>query len=452
MKIVATVGRTLQLWFREGVFRRIFKNAGLMLGGRAATALLSLGTLAILTRSLGVEHFGILVLVQTYGQVIASLSTFLSPQTVISYGAKTLEQDDTPGFQSLVKFVTGLDFVGGAVAVIVGFLVAPVIGPYMGWNADVIVYAQYYSFLVFFTCCATPTGILRLFDRFDLLALQVTVTPLFRLIGVGIAALTEAPLWGYLLAWFVAQFLDWLSLTYLAWREAHKRDRLKGFTGSLRNLAAQHEGIWGFLIQSNLYSSIQSVTSQLSVIIIGSVASPAAAGIYKIGYHASTVLSKPAELLNQSIYPEFARFGSKGDWNEFARLIVRGAAVAAGAGTFMLAVTILFGAPLLSLAFGADFGAAYVPLVLLVAAAVLAIVGFPMDAALFAMGHAGIPLRIGMSVVVLVQLPLLWLLTKNYGAEGAGFAMLIASGATVAAMSYFTWRELRQRPVATAPA
>jgi O-antigen/teichoic acid export membrane protein len=452
MNIFVNVGRTLRQWFGEGVFRRIFKNAGLMLSGRAATGLLSLGTLSVSARSLGVEQFGILVLVQTYAQVIASLSTFQSPQAVIRYGATTLENNDTPGFQSLLKFVTGLDFIGGVVAVIVGFLAAPIVGPHLGWNDDVIRYAQFYSFLVFFTACATPTGILRLFDRFDVLAMQTTVTPLLRLVGVSIAALLDAPLWGYLLAWFFAQVVGGASLTYLAWRESYKRGRLKGIDAAFKNLAARHDGIWSFLIQSNLYSSILIVANQLSIILIGNLASPAAAGIYKIGRDASTVLSKPAELLNQSVYPEFARFGSKGAWEEFGRLIRRGAAIAAGAGAFMLTLAVLFGAPFLQLAFGADFGAAYVPLVLLVAAACLTIVGFPMDAALFAMGRASIPLRIGITVVFLVQLPLLWLLTKNFGADGAGFAMLAASAATVTAMTFFTWRTLRRNTTVLVPA
>ena len=89
--------------------------------------------------------------------------------------------------------------------------------------------------------------------------------------------------------------------------------------------------------------------------------------------------------------------------------------------------------------------ASYGPLVLLVAAATVTIIGFPMDAALFAMGHAGIPLRIGVGVVLVVQLPLLYFLTLNFGSLGAGFAMLIASVVTVAAMTIFTLRELRLR-------
>jgi len=448
MKLVLRLGQTLRHWFGDGIFRRIFKNAGLMLTGRAATGVFSLATLTLAARTLGVEQFGILVLVQVYGQVIATLATFQSPQAVIRYGATSLEQNDTPAFQALLKYLTLLDVGAGVVAVIVGYLAAPLIGPHVGWSAEVIGYAQLYSFLVFFTVCATPTGVLRLLDRFDLLAVQTTMIPLLRLIGVATAVVLEAPFWAYLLAWFVAQMLGGTTLTFLAWRELYRRGRLAGFDFSLKALRHPHPGLLRFVIQSNLYSALLILTGHASTFLIGYLASPSAAGLYKIGRDAATVLTKPAELLNQSIYPEFARLGSRQAWHEFGRLIMRGAAVAAGAGLFMLIVVVLFGSVFLGAFFGEDFKAAYVPLVLLVSAAGLAIVGFPMDVALFALGRAGIPLRVSTGVIVLIQLPLLVLLTRSYGPAGAGCAVLVGSAATVVVMTLLTMRELRLKSVA----
>ena len=449
MNTAVAVGRTLRHWFGDGIFRRIFKNAGFMLSGRAATGLLSLATLTLSARTLGVEKFGILVLVQTYGQVIATLATFQSPQAMIRYGAIALEREDTPAFQSLLKLLTSLDALGGVVAVIVGFMLAPIIGPYIGWSPEVIGYAQLYSFLVFFTACATPTGVLRLLDRFDLLAMQTTMTPLLRLIGISTAVLLHAPFWGYLLAWFFAQMAGGTTLTVLAWREVYRRKRLTGMSLSWQNLGAAHPGVLGFLVQSNLYSALLILTGHASTFLIGYFAGPGSAGLYKLGRDSATVLTKPAELLNQSIYPEFARLGSRNAWHEFKRLILRGSAVAAGAGAVMVALVVTLGAPFLHTFFGEAFAGAYIPLVLLVSAAGISIMGFPMDAALFAMGKSGIPLRISTTVVFAVQLPLLILLTRMFGLNGAGFAVLAGAATTLVTMSLFAVNQLRQRTVST---
>ena len=96
-------------WFSDLVFRRVFKNAGFLLSGKFATGILGLAYLSLAARGLGVEQFGLLVLVQTYVQVITGLTTFHSWQAVIRYGALSVEHDDTPGFQTLISFTTALD-------------------------------------------------------------------------------------------------------------------------------------------------------------------------------------------------------------------------------------------------------------------------------------------------------------------------------------------------------
>ena len=434
-------------WFAEGIFRRIFKNAGLMLSGRATTGLLSLATLSLSARGLGIEQFGVLVLVQTYVGVITSLATFQSWQAVIRYGAICMENNNTPAFQALLKLATLLDIGGVILGATVGYFAAPLIGPYVGWSDEVIRYAQPYSLLILFTVTATPTGILRLFDRFDLLAVQTTITPLFRLVGVAIAWALSAPFWAYLAAWFIAAIVGGVVLIFLGWREVYRRGRLAGFNLSLEGIAAPHGGIMRFSILSNLFTAQQVITGQMSIFLVGLLAGPVAAGIFKIGRDAATVLSKPAELLNQSIYPEVARLGSRGSWNEFAALILRGAAVAASVGAVMVLLTLFLGDTILGAFFGKAFAAAYVPLVLLVAAAGIAIIGFPMDPALFAMGRPGIPLRVSTAVIVVIYLPLLVVLTRTYGSVGAAIATLAAAAVTLIAMSLFTVMQLRRRVV-----
>ena len=449
LNVFLVIHHTVRQWLGDGIFRRIFKNAGLMLGGRAATGLLSLATLSISARGLGVEQFGILVLVQSYAQIVTTLTTFQSCQALIRYGVISLEQNNTRAFQVLLKFATLLDAVGGSLGVAVGYFAAPLAGLYMGWSKEVVEYVQIYSVLILFTACATPTGVLRLFDRFDLLALQTTITPLFRLIGVAIAAALSAPFWAYLLAWLIAQLVGGAMLVYMGWREVARREHLRGLNASFKGLTADHGGILRFTILSNLFMALQIITGQLSIFLVGFLAGPSAAGIFKIGRDAATVLAQPAEIVNQSIYPEFTRLGSRGNWSDLTRLVLRGAAVATGGGAFMFALTIAFGSPILELFFGQAFTAAYLPLILLVGAAGLAIIGFPLDAALFAMGRAGVPLRISTGVTFVIYLPLLILLTRAYGPTGAGIATLAASALTLGAMTAITAIHLRRHLVAT---
>ncbi len=416
-----------------------------MLTGRVATGVFSLGTLSLAAHGLGIEQFGILVLLQTYVLVITALTTFQSWQAVIRYGANCLEHNNTPALQGLIKFTTLLDVVGVIVGSLVGYFAAPYIGPYVGWNEEVISYAQPFSFLILFTIIATPTGLLRLYDRFDLLALQTVVTPALRFVGVAIATLMSAPFWAYLLSYFVAGAIGGLLLVFLGWREIYRDGRLKGLTLSFSGLTAPHGGIWRFSIFSNLHASLQVVTAHMSTFLVGIVAGPAAAGLFRVGRDVATALTKPAELLNQSIYPEFARLGTRDAWDQFAYLILRSGAVAGGAGAVLLGLTFAFGEPFLVVFFGAPFADAYLALALLVASAVITIAGFSMDPALYAMGRPSIPLRIDVVSILIIFVPLLVVLTQLYGPSGAAAATLVSAAFTFSAMAIITAAQLRLR-------
>ncbi len=438
---------TVRHWFSDGVFRRIFRNAALMLTGRATNGLLGLATLSLSARGLGLEMFGIYVLLQTYVQVIMALSTFQSWQAVIRYGAICIENKDAPAFQALVKFTTLLDIAGVVTGAAIGYFAAPLVGPYLGWDDQVISYAGPFSLSILFTILATPTGLLRLYDRFDILAAQAVATPLVRLIGVALAVFFHAEFWWYLAAWFVANIAGGAVLVFVGWREATKHGLLKGMTMSFQGITRFHTGIWKFSVFSNLHASLQIVTGQMSTLLVGAVAGPSAAGLFKIGRDVATAISKPAELLNQSIYPEFARLGSRGDWQDFKALIMRGGVVAGSGALVMLVLSFFAGHQFISFFFGPAFTQAYLPLILLVATAGMTLIGFPMDPALYAMGRPSIPLRIDTVVIVAIYLPMLVILTRIYGPAGAAVTSLAAAASSVAAMTFFTTTELRRRVV-----
>jgi O-antigen/teichoic acid export membrane protein len=215
-------------------------------------------------------------------------------------------------------------------------------------------------------------------------------------------------------------------------------------------MTAPHGGIWRFSIFSNLHASLQIVTSQASTFLVGLLAGPAAAGLFKIGRDVATAISKPAELLNQSIYPEFARLGSRGDWRDFKNLIVRGAAVAGGGGAAMLVLSIFAGQYFIQVFFGPDFAEAYLPLLLMVATAGFTLIGFPMDPALYAMGRPSVALRIDTVVIAVVYVPTLVVLTRLYGPTGAAASSLLTAVASALGMTFFTVVLLRRRVAAAA--
>src|SRR3546814_6613017 len=70
--------------------------------------------------------------------------------------------------------------------------------------------------LPIFTIRSTPTGILRLFDRFDAGAFAETMVPVGRMIGALAVWLTGPSISGFLIAWAGAELLCAVAYWYLA--------------------------------------------------------------------------------------------------------------------------------------------------------------------------------------------------------------------------------------------
>src|SRR3546814_16041619 len=95
--------------------RRVFANAGWLLGGKGVGALLSIIYIALATRTLGLEEFGRFALVVALGQAIAGLVTFQTWQFVVRYGAAARMEGDVARLERIVAFALMLDLASAAV-------------------------------------------------------------------------------------------------------------------------------------------------------------------------------------------------------------------------------------------------------------------------------------------------------------------------------------------------
>jgi O-antigen/teichoic acid export membrane protein len=254
--------------------------------------------------------------------------------------------------------------------------------------------------------------------------------------------------------WFVGGAAAGIVLIALGWREAARQGQLAGFARApaawLQGPGA-HAGLWRFAVVSNLHTTLQTATGHFTPVLVGAVAGPAAAGLFKIARDVATALTKPAEMLNNAVYPEFARLASQGAWHAFPRLILRGGSIGVGAGLFIVGIAAAAGPWFLATAFGAEFVPAQTAMLLLLCAATLALGGFAFDPALYAMGRPGVSLQVN-SVAVALYIPLVIMLAPDFGPAGAGAAALVSAVAVFAATAILTAALVRRRLRAPADA
>ena len=306
-------------WFRDDAFKCLFKNAGILLSGNVGASLLGLASLALTARALGPERLGILVLIQTYIAIVDRLFNFQSWQAIIKYGAEALEHGRRDDFKGLIKFGTILDMASAIVATVVAILAAYWIGQWKGWDQKTINMIMSYSIVILFHLSGTPTAILRLFDRFKLFAIQQIITSAFKLGAVVFAFLSNAGLWEFILIWMATDVLGNLLLLFFGWSLLAK----KAFTGWWHAKCEEWQKVFKFTWWTNITSTFDLPVKQFDIVIVGTVVSLEAVGLYKIFKQVTLILTQVADPIYQVIYPQFSTLLAQGKARKAVHMAVK---------------------------------------------------------------------------------------------------------------------------------
>jgi O-antigen/teichoic acid export membrane protein len=292
------------------------------------------------------------------------------------------------------------------------------------------------------TIRSSPTGVLRLFDRFDSAALAETMVPVGRMIGAGLALFFLPTITGYLIAWGAAELLCAATYWYLALRIGGPR--LGRWTAG-RTMAARAEnpGVVGFLAATNIQTTLSSIGQQVAVLVVGLFVGPTGAGLYRLANQLSSSLSKISGLLSRSIFVELARTHSARGAGEVRALFKRTNRLALIAGAAIILLIVTVGHPLLRLVAGEPFLPAYPLLLLLGVSASIDLVGVSYRPLLMATDRASLSLRITFAQTLLL-LAAQFALLPLYDTKGAAVASVAASLAGFVMMRRASRKALRR--------
>ena len=176
----------------QSLLRRIARNFGKLLGGRSAAAVLELITVAVLARSLSTTDFGQVVLIQTYVLIVRGLFNFKLAETVVRFGVSALEANNELSFRRLLRATLFVEIAASGASFVVAILALPLAAKFFDWEQSLVFATMIYSSVLLTSARGTPKGILRVFDRFDVLGIQITVNPFLRLFGVLLASMLDA--------------------------------------------------------------------------------------------------------------------------------------------------------------------------------------------------------------------------------------------------------------------
>jgi O-antigen/teichoic acid export membrane protein len=369
------------------VYKRMGRNLAWLLGGKGFTGIASLGYLAVAARTLGPMSFGLFSLALAYGQAIASLVQFQSWQSVIRYGAGHMAADDDSALSRLLGFTASLDIATALTGAAIATIGVRIAGPLLGWSMIEQHRAALYGAALLLSVDATPSGILRLHDRFDLLAFAQAAAPTIRLLGAVTVWWFGGGVVAFLAVWATAA----VSQSAACWIAALiKCDcRLAFGVRAFVQAVRENIGIWRFMLATNLSSSFGMLWQQIGTLAVGGAAGAAAAGGFRLAARLARGLAKPIKTVTLVLYPELARLVASDDGATLRRVATRVGRIALALAALLVLVAAMAGPSLLHAFAGHSFGFAKAFLILLAIASAINLSGFALDPLLTAHGRAG---------------------------------------------------------------
>jgi O-antigen/teichoic acid export membrane protein len=416
----------------SSVSKRVIKNFAVVLRGKGIAAILTLAATALMAHALPVVQFGLVILLHTYILAIRGFLNFRTYEAIVKYGVPLHEASDNKGLKSLLRTTTLVDVTSGMAATLVGISAASVAGYFLHWDEDMVSLARLYSLVMLSTIFNTPNGVLRIYDRFDALSVTYTIGPMLRLAGVILAWLNDAGMSAYVAVWAIAFVLE------NTWLFVRGHIELKQQTGS---------SLWGSSDWKTAYkttpdlrhfigvvywqTNLDLLPKHLAVLLAGSLLGPAAAGMFRLARDFSSILSKPAMLLREVLFPDLTRIliNDPAGFNSLGLKAMK----AAGAAGFALAmISVPTAGPILGM-IGDDYTAAATLLTLMLIAATFELAASPLRAAAYALGKVSKTLR-NYLLGVLVYFGFFVLLTPWLGLNAPGIAACLGMAVTLKLM------------------
>lgn len=409
------------------IHRRFLKNASMIVGSRMVFGLLNLGTNAIILRIFGAADLGMVMLLIAYIRLFAEVVKFQSWQAVLRFGTLMLEEGEHDRLRRLIGLTFAVDFVSMLLAIVVSILLIPIAAEWFGWNDQVTDMAPWFMILIVFVTNATSNGVLRLFDRVEILALQHGLNAVIRFVLVLLAVFFGGTVKHLALAWFVAFVISGLTTIVFCAIELRRRDLQPILWVGWRRANTLFPGIWRFLMMSNLISAGPLFVNHVTTLLVGAQLGAAQAAALQIARQLSTGISRPTRLLGPLLLPDYSRLTGRGDWAGFRSLLVQQIRMTA---VFVLAVGIVLFSILpflVSRLFGPEMLDHIWLFRLLIITSLVNILGFSLQHALFSANKGGTALLIQFAAILVyavIMLSGLWVIGLNaVGLGMVGFAV-----------------------------
>lgn len=309
---------------------KLVRNFLNIFSGDAIGSVLSIISISFVTKGIGMEKYGFIVLIQGIASLVDGIFNFQSWQGFIKFFPETNGKDDQ--VKKLIKFSYILDIVTAVIAFIILNSAGMLIKKIYNFTPQEMFLLTMFSLYIIFNIQGTPIGILRSFDRFDMLRNQRVVTSVYNFIMLGVGFYFKLDLFYFVFVYLSSNVLNGILINIFAMVILKKR----GLLGFIFEKSAFNKEFFKFTCLTNINSSLDIPVQYFDNLLIGKMLSLEQLGIYKICKTVAIVLDKIGTPIYQTLYPYFCETIARKDVKEVFRKFLKVSVLLLGVCTVMV--------------------------------------------------------------------------------------------------------------------
>lgn len=293
----------------DSFWNELFSNSVWSFLGDSASSVFGLIVTILLIRYIGSDSYGVLVLGQTYSLILDVMINVQSWKGVIQFGQKALAHNEIGRLNSYVRLGTILDTITAIVCGVVALLLAPVVGSIFGWSSDLVFCAQLFSLAIFSHFSGTTIGVLRILNKFSLVALQKFIASVIKVAAiVALFVLNNGlTLKEAVIIYVVTDIIGNLLLVIFAYNEYRKRYGLIGIIKARR--LSDSKSFISFTLWGTVSEIVDIPVNYIDVFIVSLLGDNLVA-IFKVFKQIAGVFQKISSPIQQSILPQFSQLSA----------------------------------------------------------------------------------------------------------------------------------------------
>lgn len=424
----------------------IFKNATwLFCGGTARSLLAGLETI-LLARFLGLELFGLFSIIIAYVKLLNNFFDFRVWETTVKYVGEYWETGQKDKTRSFIKFSYTIDILTGILAFIVSVALARTANEYFIGSENGFTYIVIYSLsLLVSTANNTADSLLRVFNRFRLIAFTSSVEVFIRVLIVSLLLISGASIKGILIAYVVANFAGFLIRQIIVNRTLVGHGLGGWIHSGFGIIRYRLKEISWFLVNTSIMGTLKMANeSYLAVLALGYFAGKDAAGLYKVARSIVKAMARLVDPVYETIYPKLVSLREQGSSERFFSVVKYSLATLMKFALPLAIIVVVFAGNIIEVFFGSEYVPASNAMRILTVAIIINHITFWINPVLLAVGKPGkrSVLEILTTTVYTVSLVLL---VMDYSLAGAAVAFLITCIFKSAAAMYIMQNEVKSR-------